>query len=89
MSKPLEAEDGTQALKVWSENNQSVDLLLTDLMMPNGMSGQSLARELRSKRPELKVIYTTGYSAEAAAQGQDVELKEKVNFIQKPYRPEQ
>jgi len=41
-------------------------LLLTDLVMPGGCTGQDLARQLRGERPELKVIFTSGYSATIA-----------------------
>ena len=60
--------------------------LLTDLVMPDGMSGIELARLLLEEKPELKVIYTSGYSAELAAHHAD--LQPDSAFLPKPYRPQ-
>ena len=57
----LEACDGREALRV-AENAGQIDLLLTDLVMPGGMSGAQLARELSAKRPEMIVVYVSGYA---------------------------
>ncbi|MGH9139503.1 MAG: response regulator [Vicinamibacterales bacterium] len=56
----LLAHSAAEALEL-AQNNESFDLLLTDLMMP-GMSGDELARQLFQQRPFLKVIYLTGFS---------------------------
>ena len=58
----LEAADGRQAMEIWQRHRDQVALLLTDLVMPNGMSGHELAHCLRAERPDLKVIFTSGYS---------------------------
>ena len=55
--------------------------------MPAGMSGHQLASRLQQDRPQLKVIFTSGYSAEIA--GQPVELQVGETFIQKPFSPDQ
>ncbi len=81
----LEAASGVKALPVWEEHAAEIDLLLTDLMMPDGMTGHELAEQLRAKRPNLKVIYISGYSPEFA--GADLALKEGINFLQKPFPP--
>jgi CheY-like chemotaxis protein len=78
----LEAADGVEALQRWREHSGEIALLITDLMMPAGISGQELARQLRSERPNLKVIFTSGYSAEIA--GREIELGEGESFLQKP-----
>jgi CheY-like chemotaxis protein len=78
----LQAESGAAALGIWRENLEKIHLLLTDLVMPDGMTGRQLARQLQSEKPELKVIYTSGYSAET---GEEPFLIEGVNFLQKPY----
>jgi signal transduction histidine kinase len=62
-------------------------LLLTDLVMPSGVSGQELADQLRHDTPQLKVIFMSGYSAEIA--GRQMELKPGENFLQKPFPPDQ
>ena len=81
----LEAQSGVEALKVWKEQPNQIDLLLTDMKMPEGMNGRELAEKLLTERPELKVIYTSGYGRDVA--GPDLMLKEGVMFLQKPYHP--
>jgi two-component system cell cycle sensor histidine kinase/response regulator CckA len=81
----LQAGTGPQALKVWEQHKAEVDLLLTDLVMPEGMSGRQLAERLLAQDPALKVIYTSGYSPGMA--GQDIALLEGFNFLAKPYPP--
>ena len=80
----IEASNGPEALEIWRENNASIDLLLTDLVMPHGVSGQELAYELQADRPELKVIYSSGYSCDLF--GENSFLNPETNFLQKPYR---
>jgi len=79
----LEAPTGVKALEVWKEHREEIGLLLTDLMMPDGMSGKELAQRLLQEKPALKVIYMSGYSAEIA--GKDFPLQEGVNFLAKPF----
>ncbi len=80
----IEASTGHEALKVWEQNDGKVDLLLTDMVMPEGMTGRELAEELKARKPELKVIFTSGYSAEVM--GRDMALCD-CTFLQKPYPP--
>ncbi len=82
----LQAESGVAALKIWQERQGKIQLLLTDIIMPDGMNGYELAQQLQAAKPELKVVYTSGYSGEVVGKG--LELKEGVNFLQKPYVPE-
>ena len=79
----VEAPTGALAIKVWEQNRDEIRLLLTDLVMPDGMTGKELAQRLRQENPELKVIYMSGYSAEVV--GKDFPLKEGVNFLTKPF----
>ena len=79
----LEASSGVHALEVWEQANRTVDLLLTDLVMPGGIMGSELAERLASQSPRLKVIYTSGYSPGMA--GKDASLLEGRNFLPKPY----
>ena len=60
-----------------------VALLLTDLVMPEGVGGRELAERLRADRPGLRVIYTSGYSAEIA--GREFAMSSDEAFLQKPY----
>jgi two-component system, cell cycle sensor histidine kinase and response regulator CckA len=80
----LEAPTGVKALEVWKQNRNDVRLLLTDLVMPDGMTGKELAQSVLQENPKLKVIYMSGYSAEVA--GKDFPLKEGVNFLTKPFK---
>jgi PAS domain S-box-containing protein len=75
--------NGGEALDLWRAQGHEVALLLTDLVMPGGMSGHELARQLQSADSKLKVVYMSGYSAEFA--GKDLELRGGENFVQKPF----
>ncbi|MCU0786494.1 MAG: response regulator, partial [Verrucomicrobia bacterium] len=68
--KVLTAHSGRHALEVWERSNRSIDLLVTDMVMPEGIMGGELAERLLVKNPRLKVIYTSGYSPGMA--GKDV-----------------
>jgi two-component system, cell cycle sensor histidine kinase and response regulator CckA len=80
-----QARTGVEALKVWDKHKSEIDLLLTDMVMPEGMSGRQLAERLQAEDPALKVIYTSGYSPGMA--GKDIALLEGFNFLAKPYPP--
>ena len=80
----LEASKGSEALEVWNQNRGEIRLLLTDLVMPGGMNGIEIASQFLKQDPKLKVIYTSGYSAEIA--NRDISLEEGVNFLAKPYQ---
>jgi len=77
------ATNGPDALAIWEQQRDKIRLLLTDMVMPGGMNGKQLAQELLRQRPELKVVYTSGYIAEIA--GKDLSLEEGVNFLNKPF----
>jgi PAS domain S-box-containing protein len=81
----LQAESGTRALQVWRDSKEEIDLLLTDLVMPDSLNGRELAEKLWTERPRLKVIFTSGYSADAV--GKDFVLCRGLNYLQKPYHP--
>ncbi len=81
----LQARTGVEALKVWDKHRSEIDLLLTDMVMPEGMSGRQLAERLLAEDATLKVIYTSGYSPGMA--GKDIALMEGFNFLAKPYPP--
>jgi DNA-binding NtrC family response regulator len=82
----IESSSGVAALELWSKTKPHVDLLLTDMVMPDGISGLQLADKLKAQNVGLKVIFTTGYSSELM--GKDFEVKEGINFLQKPYPPQ-
>jgi two-component system, cell cycle sensor histidine kinase and response regulator CckA len=82
----IDAPSGVAAVEVWAQHKEHIDLLLTDMVMPDGMTGKELAERLQADNPQLKVVYTTGYSSELL--GDDIVLHEGVNFLQKPYPPQ-
>ncbi|MEP3213254.1 MAG: PAS domain S-box protein [Luteolibacter sp.] len=78
----LEAPNGVEGLKLWEEHQDEIQLLLTDMVMPEGVSGRDLAARLQARNPKLRVVFTSGYSAEMANQG--LTLQEGRNFVPKP-----
>jgi len=79
----LDANSGTQALERAKNFEGRIDLLLTDIVMPE-MGGPELADQIVSLRPEIKVIFTSGYTGDLIAGHAPLD---PVTFIQKPYRP--
>ena len=75
----------SDALALAAQRNGSIDLLLTDIVMPEGISGIELATKLRGEKHDLRVVYSSGYSIEVA--GQDFGLREGMKFLKKPYQP--
>ncbi len=76
------ATDANEALKVL-EGSPSIDILFSDVIMPNGMNGVELARKAREMRPTLKILLASGYPMSALpSEG----LGTGVSFISKPYR---
>lgn len=82
----LSATNGREALRIWDSVNGRVDLLFTDIVMPDSISGWQLARQLTEKKPELKVIYTSGYSAELISP--EFEKRAHHQFLAKPFLTE-
>ena len=82
--KVVSAANGVEALKMWDQHDGRIDLLLTDIVMPEGLNGRELVAQLRQRRPDLKVIYTSGYSA---ATGDSEPDHRNGLFLAKPYRP--
>ncbi|MEX2584359.1 MAG: ATP-binding protein [Gemmatimonadota bacterium] len=80
----LEAEDGVEALQIAEEHGYAIDLLVTDLVMPR-MGGEGLAATLLEHRPDLKVIFMSGYAEEAVAR--NGLLAEGSTFLEKPFSP--
>ena len=81
----LEAGDGLEAIKICEEADCEIDLLVTDVVMPQ-MSGGELAEQLSLSRPEMRVLYMSGYTDDAIVRhglGDG-----SANFIQKPFTPE-
>jgi two-component system, NtrC family, sensor kinase len=83
--KVFEAGEAEIALRLLDEN-PSVHLLLTDVVMP-GMNGRKLAEEARLRRPDLKILYMTGYSRNAIMHQGRLDIG--VDLLQKPISSEQ
>ena len=81
----LPAESGVAALEIWHEYRDKIQLLLTDIIMPDGITGYDLAQQLKLERPELKVIYTSGYTGDILSRYPT--LIRDYCFLQKPYQP--
>jgi len=81
----IDAESGPQALERWAQNRGKIDLLLTDMVMPGGLTGRQLGERLLAEDPALKVIYSSGYSAGMA--GKDAAVLKERTFLPKPYCP--
>jgi two-component system cell cycle sensor histidine kinase/response regulator CckA len=77
------ATNGPEAIEVWKAHRDSIRLLLTDMVMPGGMTGRELAGKLHAENQHLHVIYTSGYSGDLLGKGSA--LVEGVNFLRKPY----
>ena len=80
------ASSGLEALTLWKDCASDVDILLTDMVMPHGITGRQLADRLLAEKPFLKVIYSSGYSVDLASSGHM--FQNGFNFLPKPYRPE-
>jgi len=80
--KVFHASSGNEAMKVWSVNRDKIDLLFSDIVMPEGLDGRKLAEKLKAEKPGLKVLLTTGHH---------YKLKEQTSalntalFISKPF----
>jgi len=81
----FEAASGVEALAIGEQNRHEIRLLLSDIVMPAGISGRELASRLQSVNPALNVVFISGYSAEIA--GRELSLRPGENFIQKPVAP--
>jgi PAS domain S-box-containing protein len=82
----VEASSGRVALDVL-QTNSDFDLLFTDVVLPDGMSGRELAQEAVRRRPGLKVLFTTGYTRNAIVH--NGKLDAGINLISKPFTYEQ
>ena len=78
----VEAATGVEALSAIERNGGEVDLVVSDVVMPE-MDGPTLLRELRRRRPELKVIFISGYAEEAFKK--NLPEGERFTFLPKPF----
>jgi two-component system cell cycle sensor histidine kinase/response regulator CckA len=78
--KVMTADNGEEALEILSRG-EPIDLLISDVVMP-GMDGPTVVREARKSRPDLKILFMSGYAEEQLRKSIDIE---NVNFLPKPF----
>jgi PAS domain S-box-containing protein len=79
----LEASNGPEALRLWEQHRSEIDLLFTDMVMPEGMTGLDLAGQLRAAKDGLKVVISSGYSVDIANSG--IPAGSGIAYMSKPY----
>jgi CheY-like chemotaxis protein len=83
----LLAASGMAALELWRSHHAQIALLISDMVMPGGMTGSDLAGRLRDDRPTLKVLLSSGYSDEML--GESAHVRADANFLAKPFTPDE
>jgi CheY-like chemotaxis protein len=84
--KVILARDGSEAIELFKENSGKIDLVFLDVVMPV-FSGMQLSTRMRSIKPHIAVVYTTGYTQESLSLNSDLEAG--AVFLQKPYSPQE
>jgi PAS domain S-box-containing protein len=82
----LAATDGPSAMQLWAEHGGQFDLLLTDMVMPNGMTGIQLGQLFQQSKPQLKIVVMSGYSEDML--GVSSRSGVKITFLAKPFPAE-
>jgi CheY-like chemotaxis protein len=81
----LEASNGVEALQLWQRHGPQIDLLFTDMIMPEGVTGLELADRLRSEKDALRVLITSGYSMGSSPEAPPAD--DSFSYLAKPYEP--
>ena len=79
----FEAGNGPEAMRIWKENSDQIHLLLTDMVMPEGMTGLDLAEKIRKEKTDLKIIISSGYNTKIDSH--DSLERAGITYLQKPY----
>jgi PAS domain S-box-containing protein len=82
--KVYEATTAAEAMELWRSRAEEIALLLTDIVMPQGVTGRDLAEQLRAQSPALKVVFMSGYSADVIGKDTDFFRRTQSSFLQKP-----
>jgi CheY-like chemotaxis protein len=77
----VEASNGHEALRIWGERGDAIDLVITDMVMPGGISGTQLVERMRATRPSLSAIVMSGYSLQLSSDA----LPAGIAFLSKPF----
>jgi len=85
--KTVSAGTGAQALEQWALHKNNIQLVLTDMVMPDGMTGHALAEQLLAQAPDLPIIYTSGHTR--GSEPLNAGHIDAEQFLGKPYRPAQ
>jgi YesN/AraC family two-component response regulator len=80
----LEANNGAEALRVCESEVEPVDLIVTDIVMPE-MGGTELAKRVRETQPDARILFTSGYTEDAVIRQSLLHAGE--DFIEKPFTP--
>jgi len=81
----LEARDGAAALELLG-GEQQIDLLLSDIVLPSGFTGRSVAQRARRSRPGLKILFMSGYANADAVVARDGAWDQNAEVLHKPFR---
>jgi two-component system, cell cycle sensor histidine kinase and response regulator CckA len=84
----LQAASGVEALHIWQAHHASVDLLLTDVVMPSPISGTELANLLCAQKQSLRVLYISGYSQDSAPLPTSTLTHSGIRLLHKPFTPQ-
>jgi CheY-like chemotaxis protein len=82
------AANGPEALALWAKHHQQIDGALLDMVMPGGINGLALAQKLREQRPNLPILFTSGYFNSQMLL-ESTPGFHRHHFLQKPYTPMQ
>ena len=77
----IEATSGREALRIWDAEGEGISLVVTDMVMPDGVSGLDLVREVRRTRPDVGAVVMSGYSLKLASEA----IPDAVQFVAKPF----
>ena len=80
----LEAGNGLEAMRLWEQHHQNIELLFTDMLMPGAITGLSLAERLNREKASLRVIISSGYSADLV-EPHPVRGR-RITYLPKPYQ---
>jgi CheY-like chemotaxis protein len=83
----LSADCASQAEKLWAQHAGKIDVLVTDMMIPNCSTGLELALRFRADNPSLPVIITSGFGPEIA--GDQAPELQVLSYLRKPFKPDE
>jgi two-component system cell cycle sensor histidine kinase/response regulator CckA len=82
--KVYAAADARKALELWNRHKGKIALVLTDMMLPNGLTGRELAEKLRAEQTTLKIVFLSGYATDLVATEPSFFVRTDSRFVQKP-----